>query len=209
MKRKSVLVVGSANMDMVVQVEKYPQPGETIFGSKFGMYPGGKGANQAVACAKLGVETFFVGKMGKDLFCDRLVENMISSHVNMDELLIDADEPTGVALIYVNSKGQNEIVVIPGSNMRLTPADISAKSEAFSRAEIVLVQLEIPIETVINAARMTCKHGGVLILNPAPATKLPRELLIYIDYLTPNEIELSLLSGVEVSSISSATEAAP
>jgi len=202
---KSVLVIGSANMDLVVQMARYPQPGETIFGSKFGMYPGGKGANQAVACAKLGAETIFVGKMGADIFKDRLIDNMRVNGVGMDELLIDPEEPTGIALIYVDSKGQNEIVVVSGSNMKMTPEDVRSKEKLFTRAGIVLSQMEILLDTVIEAARMTRSHGGTFILNPAPAAKLPGDLLKLIDYLTPNEIELGLLSDRNINDIASAT----
>ena len=208
MKNKSVLVVGSANMDMVVQVDHYPRPGETIFGKNFGMYPGGKGANQAVACAKLSAETIFLGKMGQDLFKDRLLDNMRSNGVIMDGLLIDPVNPTGIALIYVNSAGQNEIVVVSGSNMNLTPMDILAKAALFEQSSLVLTQLEIPIETVMEAARLTRECGGLFFLNPAPAAMLPEELVGLIDFLTPNEIELSMLTGVKVIDERTASQAA-
>ncbi|HDT12524.1 MAG TPA: ribokinase, partial [Candidatus Marinimicrobia bacterium] len=195
---KSVLVVGSANMDMVVRVDKYPLPGETVFGNQFGMYPGGKGANQAVACAKLGAKTVFVGKMGNDIFHERLVQNMKTNGVNVKDILIDLEAPTGVALIYVDSTGQNEIVVVSGSNMSITPDDVKGKKSLFSRASVVLTQLEIPVETVSAVAELTKQNGAVLILNPAPACKIPEDILNKVDYLTPNETELSLLSGHDV-----------
>ncbi|HRS90870.1 MAG TPA: ribokinase [Candidatus Marinimicrobia bacterium] len=198
MTKNSVIIVGSANMDLVAQVDRYPQPGETVFGKKFGIYPGGKGANQAVACAKLGADTIFIGKMGDDIFRDRLVNNMESNGVHMEEIFIDSETPTGVALIYVDADGQNEIVVVSGSNMRLTERDIRSKEKLFERAKIVLCQLEIPLSAVEAAAILAKKNGAVFILNPAPACKLPASLLNGIDFLIPNEIELSFLTGQSV-----------
>jgi len=208
MKKKSVLVVGSANMDMVVTTDRFANPGETLIGNKFGMYPGGKGANQAVACAKLGAETVFIGKMGNDLFKDQLVANMEANGVIMNELLTDPTEPTGIALIYVNSSGQNEIVVVSGSNMKLSSEDIQAKADLFKGAGIVLSQLELALPTVREAARLTRKHRGVFILDPAPAVKLSLELLKNVDYLTPNDLELAVLTGQKIHDLNSAGQAA-
>ncbi|HAE87814.1 TPA: ribokinase [Candidatus Marinimicrobia bacterium] len=205
---KSVLVVGSANMDLVVRVETYPQPGETIFGHQFGMYPGGKGANQAVACAKLGTKTLFVGKMGNDLFQGKLMQNMNSNGVNVSEVIIDDEAPTGIALISVDASGQNEIIVVSGSNMNLNPEDIEKKKNLFSQASIVLTQLEIPLETVTTIADLAKKSGNKLILNPAPARKLPSDLLNKVDYITPNETELALLSDLPVTDTESVIKAA-
>lgn len=205
---KSVLVVGSANMDMVVRVDKYPLPGETVFGSQFGMYPGGKGANQAVACAKLGMKTVFVGKMGDDIFHERLIKNMKMNGVIVKDVLIDPDSPTGVALIYVDSTGQNEIVVVSGSNMSMKPEDVHKKNQLFSRASVVLTQLEIPVETVSSVAELAKKNEAVFILNPAPACIIPENILNKVDYLTPNETELSLLSGQDVNDRNSVVSAA-
>ncbi|HPC35361.1 MAG TPA: ribokinase [Candidatus Marinimicrobia bacterium] len=198
MTKNSVIIVGSANMDMMVQVDKYPLPGETVFGKKFGIYPGGKGANQAVACAKLGADTIFIGKMGDDIFRDRLVKNMESNGVNMKEIFIDPETLTGVAFIYVDANGQNEIVVVSGSNMQLTEGDIRSKERLFERAKIVLCQLEIPLSAVETAAALAKKNEATFILNPAPACDLPPNLLRKIDFLIPNEIELSFLTGQAV-----------
>ncbi|MCU7497327.1 MAG: ribokinase [Ignavibacteria bacterium] len=208
MNTSGVLVVGSANMDMVVVCEEFPKPGETILGRQFGMFAGGKGANQAVCSAKLGGDTFFVGKMGNDIFREKLSQNMKSDGVRLDYLLIDNAEPTGIALITVNGYGQNEIVVVSGSNMKLTPEDINSHEKAFLEAGVVITQLEIPLKTVMETARISKKHGAVFILNPAPATRLPDELLRLTDYITPNEIELEMLSGIPVSDAGSATTAA-
>ncbi|HEX2963735.1 MAG TPA: ribokinase [Ignavibacteriales bacterium] len=198
MNTRGVLVVGSANMDMVVVCEDFPKPGETILGRQFGMFAGGKGANQAVCSAKLGGKTFFVGKMGNDMFRDKLSQNMQTDGVRLEYLLIDKTEPTGIALITVNGYGQNEIVVVSGSNMKLSPEDIKQNEEAFSQSGVVITQLEIPLETVVETARIAKKHGSMFILNPAPARRLPDELLKMVDYITPNEIELGMLSGIPV-----------
>lgn len=198
MNRNSLLVVGSANMDMVVVAEAFPQPGETIFGKQFAMYPGGKGANQAVCCAKLGGSTHFMGKMGVDIFHDRLVQNMQKDGVVLDHLLTDEKESTGIALITVDGHGENEIVVISGSNMKLSPADVEANARIFNQVNVVLAQLEIPLETVEKAAELSKAADALFILNPAPARALPTSLLRLVDYLTPNRIELEVLSGVAI-----------
>jgi ribokinase len=198
MKREGVLVVGSANMDLVISVIKFPQPGETIFGKKFEMFPGGKGANQAVCCAKLGAKTFFIGKMGNDDFKKSLSKNMSNEGVDLEHLFIDEKESTGTALITVDGKGENEIVVISGSNMKLSPEDIKAKNEIFKEVRVVIAQLEVPLYTVLETAKIAKENGNIFILNPAPAQELSEELLSLVDYLTPNETELELLSGLPV-----------
>lgn len=202
-----VLVVGSANMDLVVSCAEFPRPGETVLGSDFGMFPGGKGANQAVACARLGSDVWFIGKMGKDLFRKKLTASLERDGINLDHLLVDPSAPTGIALITVNRDGENEIVVAAGSNMRLTVAEIEARRESFSRADVLLLQLEIPLEVVIRAAQLGAEAGATVILNPAPARTLPDALLKNIDLLTPNKLEAELLSGIEVSDEASAEKA--
>lgn len=208
MSREGVLVVGSANMDLVVKAVRFPKPGETILGSGFGMFPGGKGANQAVAAAKLGGKVYFIGKMGNDLFNEKLVEKMTLDHVVMDHLFIDEKESTGIGLITVDDSGENEIVVVSGSNMRLTPDELQSKQELFSKVSVVLTQLEIPLETVQKTADLAKQSKAVFVLNPAPAKTLPVTLLKKIDFLTPNETELALLSGKPVEDIASAETAA-
>ena len=208
MSKSGVLVVGSANMDLVVTTERFPKPGETIFGKSFQMFPGGKGANQAVSSAKLGVKTIFIGKFGNDDFCKRLTESMADNGVQLQHILIDENETTGTALITVEKHGQNEIIVISGSNMKLTPDDIEKSKQVFKEVNVVLAQLEIPIETVIKTAQLSKANGAVFILNPAPAQQLPDELLQLCDYLIPNETELEILSGIKVTDESSARQAA-
>ncbi len=206
--RRDVLVVGSANMDLVVTCERFLKPGETMLAHDFAMFPGGKGANQAVACAKLGGRVHFLGKMGDDAFHDALCESLRHDGVGLDGLLTDADAPTGVALITVDARGENTIVVAAGSNMRLTPADLDAHERLFADAAVVLVQLEIPPETVRHAAELARRHGATFILNPAPAQRLPDDLLRQIDVLTPNATEAAQLAGLAPDGSTTAEHAA-
>ena len=208
MDREGVLVVGSANMDMVVTTDRFPYPGETIFGKKFQTFSGGKGANQAVACAKLGIKTYFIGKIGNDDFGEALTKNMRRDGVNLDHIFIDPKESTGTALITVDNEGQNEIIVISGGNMNLSPSDIDSKIKLFRQVKVVLSQLEIPLDTVLKTAELCKNEGSVFILNPAPAFQLPDKLLNQIDFLTPNEIELAMISGLNVDDEESAANAA-
>lgn len=208
MGRKGILVVGSANMDLVAVTRRLPRPGETVFGSQFAMFPGGKGANQAVCCAKLGARVLFVGKMGNDVFRAKLVQGMKKDGVRLPHLMIDPEQPTGTALITVDARGQNEIVVVSGSNMRLMPSDIERQRHAFAAVRIVLLQLEIPLETVMQAVHIAKEHGVMVILNPAPARKLPRSLLRAVDYLTPNESETEILTNMKVRDTHSTQKAA-
>jgi ribokinase len=204
----SLVVVGSANIDMVVSTSRFPIAGETILGKSFHMFPGGKGANQAVCAAKLGGEVQFIGRMGDDIFRDRLFESMHKDGVDLLEVLIDRETSTGIALIMVDDEGRNEIVVVPGSNMNLSPRDIDSKADVISAARVVLMQLEIPLETVIHTAKNAKKNAAAIILNPAPARELPERLFSLVDYLTPNESEAEMLTGIRVTSIESAGKAA-
>ncbi len=199
MIRNGILVVGSANMDMVVKTRRFPDPGETVFGGEFGMFPGGKGANQAVCCAKLGGKVTFLGKMGTDVLGEKLARSMRKDGVRLGHLKIDPKESTGIALITVDGRGQNEIVVVSGSNMNLLPADIDRENSVFREIGVVLLQLEIPLPTVMRAVRLAQERGVTVILNPAPARRLPAALLRMVDYLTPNETELEQLSGMKCS----------
>ena len=209
-RRSGVLVVGSANMDLVVRCDTFPKPGQTILGTDFAMFPGGKGANQAVAAAKLGAEVFFMGKMGRDVFRDRLRASLEHDGVRLDYLLEDPDAATGTALITVDASGQNQIIVASGSNMRLTPDEVEARREVFSRVGVVLLQLEIPLDTVQASARLAREAGCRVILNPAPAPAraLPQELIRMVDLLTPNESEAEVLSSLPVTDEATATAAA-
>lgn len=191
-----IVVVGSANVDLVVQAPHIPRPGETVLGRDFVMALGGKGANQAVGVARLGAEVVFLACVGKDSFGDQCLDGYAREGINTSYISLDPEEATGVALIVVANDGENSIAVASGANMRLTPELIADASEAFEGADGVLLQLEIPIETVVEAARIGRKHGIPVVLNPAPAQPLQSELLSLVDVLTPNRIELAQLLGV-------------
>lgn len=208
MRKNDVLVIGSVNMDLVVKVDRFPNPGETILSNNFQMFPGGKGANQAVCTSKLGAKTSFIGKIGKDQFGEKLSASLEKNGVNLDNLIIDQSLNSGIAIITVDNSGQNEIIVVPGSNMNLTPEEISNKQKLFSETNVVLAQLEIPIETVLKAAEFSNESDTFFILNPAPARKLSDKLLKCVDFLTPNETELELLSGMSIKNIENTGEAA-
>jgi ribokinase len=191
----NIIVVGSINMDLVVRAPRHPQPGETILGSSFHTFPGGKGANQAVAAARAGGHVRMVGRVGDDDFGSALLQTLQNDGVDTHATLRTPGVASGVALITVSDAGQNNIVVIPGSNGKLAPGDLQAAQEVFADGGAVLVQLEIPLETVLEAARLARLSGAKLILNPAPARQLPDDLLRMVDYLIPNEHELTLLTG--------------
>ena len=208
MSGDGILVIGSANMDLVVRVERFPRPGETLFGTNFKMFPGGKGANQAVCSAKLGQRVHFVGKIGNDPLGEQLFGSMQHDGVLLEAVMRDPSEPTGTALIAVDEKGQNQIVVVSGSNMRFLPADLENVRGLFGSASVVVLQLEIPLETVAKAAELAHEEDATVILNPAPARQLPYSLLSFVDFLTPNESEAQLLTGIQITRRSSAEEAA-
>lgn len=208
MEKDGVLVVGSANMDLVVTSERFPNPGETVFGKNFAMFPGGKGANQAVGCAKLGAKTYFLGKMGNDDFHIMLNKSLGDNGVDIKDVLVEDYGQTGVALISVDGSGENEIIVISGTNMKFNKDDLLTKKDYFSKVKVVLCQLEIPVETVTLAARLAKENNAIFILNPAPAIELNDELLSQVDFLTPNESELEILSGCKVDEECSAEKAA-
>ncbi|MCC6298494.1 MAG: ribokinase [Anaerolineales bacterium] len=202
----NILVVGSLNADLVVRAPRFPQPGETISGEDLQIIPGGKGANQAVAAARLGAEVVMLGRVGNDNFSDFLLENLKQN--NVDASLVQRDEAaTGTATILVDSSGQNSIVLSPGANGKVSVADI--QDIAFKEYRIVLFQLEIPAETVFRAAQLArMDDNPTVILNPAPVTSIPDGLLNCADYLIPNETELSLLTGMEIPDVPTAMAAA-
>ena len=193
---KPIAVVGSSNMDLVIKTERIPNPGETILGGEFVMIAGGKGANQAVAAARLGAQVNFIARVGSDAFGMKMLENFAQDGINADYVIKDQSKASGVATITVDNNGENSIVVAPGANAALTPEDIEAGEKAISEADSLLLQLEVPIETVIRAAEIARKHGTRVILDPAPAQKLPEKLLKLIDILTPNESEAEILTGI-------------
>jgi ribokinase len=192
-----IVVVGSLNMDLVVRAPRYPQPGETILGSSFDTYPGGKGANQAVAAARMGAVVKMIGCAGTDAFGEALRSNLAREGVDVRHVVQRVGVPTGVALITVNAEGQNTIVVVPGANSCLVPLDLPAAQQAFVDANVVVLQLEIPLPTVEWAIDLAHRCGAQVVLNPAPAQPLPAALLAAVDHLIPNESELMLLTGLD------------
>ena len=205
-----ITVIGSLNIDLVVQVPRMPAPGETIAGHGFHIIPGGKGANQAVAAAKLGAQVTMVGRVGDDSFGQMQRRGMEALGIRTEFLITDEEEPTGTALIMVDAQGQNSIVVVSGANGRLTPADVEAARPAIGASDAVLLQLENPISTVQHAAEVARELGVPVVLNPAPAPRqqLSRQLLRNVDYLIPNEFEATALAGIQVTSQDSAKRAA-
>jgi ribokinase len=201
-----IIVIGSINTDLVVRASRFPAPGETIQGEDLATIPGGKGANQAVAAARLGVKVAMVGRVGADSFGAHLIENLKQNHVDTTRVMRDETAATGTAVIVVDSHGQNSIVLSPGANAQVKPADVEPAS--FLEPKLLLLQLEIPIETVLHAARLAKESGLRVLLNPAPARELPDELLALADFIIPNETELSLLTGKTVSDIRSVETAA-
>lgn len=204
-----IYVIGSSNTDMVVKVEKLPLPGETVLGGVFFMNPGGKGANQAVAAARLGAEVFFVVCIGNDLFGKQAVEQFQrDEHINTSLITMDPDHPSGVALIVVDEKGENSITVAPGSNRYLDINKVEQALRQVTSPAIVLLQMEIPEATIEYTIEISHAKGLQVILNPAPARPLNSALLKKLDWITPNESEAEVLTGIGVTDHRSAAEAA-
>ncbi|MEJ1238617.1 ribokinase [Chryseolinea sp. T2] len=205
---KRIIVVGSSNTDMVIKTESFPKPGETLMGGEFFLFPGGKGANQAVAAARLEGQVTLIAKIGKDLFGEKARAQFSNEGIVTDYIHVDEKHPSGVALITVDGKGENTIVVAAGSNGTLSPADVKKGAALFSTDTLVLMQLEIPLETVTYTAELAKSRGATVILNPAPARTLPGDLLSNVSIITPNRTEAETLSGIRVHDTPSATEAA-
>lgn len=208
MAKKKILVIGSSNTDMVIKTTKLPAPGETILGGDFFMNQGGKGSNQAVAAARLGGKVIFVAKTGNDIFGSQAKRLLKAEKIDTRFVLTDHGSPSGVALITVNAEGENCIVVAPGSNGKLTVSDIDLIRTEIMHSGIVLMQLEIPVETVKYVAEIAFKAGIKVILNPAPAIVLPDDLFRKVYLLTPNETEAELFTGVKIFDQESARQAA-
>jgi ribokinase len=189
-----IVVVGSANVDFVVQTPHIPRPGETVLGRNFVMALGGTGANQAVGAVRLGAEVVFVARIGQDVFGDQCLGAYRQEGIVTDYVTRDPEEATGVALIAVAENGENSITVASGANMRLMASHVQSAVPVFDRADALVLQLEIPLETDIVAARLARERGVPVILNPAPARALPAELLGLVDVITPNRIELAQLA---------------
>ena len=203
-----ILVIGSSNTDMVVKTEYFPKPGETIIGGKFLMNAGGKGANQAVSAARLGAKVIFIGKVGNDIFGRQAIQGFEKEGINTEFVILDKEYPSGAALITVDSKGENSIVVAPGANMELTPFDFTNAAEIFNTVDVVLMQLEIPMDTVVFCTALASRNGKKVILNPAPAAKLNDELLKQLFLITPNETETEIITGIKITDEASIKNAA-
>lgn len=208
MSAKKIVVVGSSNMDMVVKAAHIPVPGETVLSGSFFMNPGGKGANQAVAASRLGAEVIFISKLGNDVFGKQFSQLFSEENIDTSFLVSDDTLPSGVALITVDQNGENSIVVASGANANLSVNDISNALPELDNAGIILMQLEIPLEVVEYIAAYAALKKGKVILNPAPAARLTKELLSHIDILTPNETEAAMIAGIPVNTIEDAQKAA-
>lgn len=207
MQRK-IVVIGSCNTDMVISMDHLPLPGETLIGGEFFMNSGGKGANQAVAAARLGGNVSFIAKVGNDPFGKRALEQYRAEGIDVKHILTDPEQPSGVALIMVDAQGENSIAVASGANAHLTTKDINNAKEILSRADIVLMQLETPITTVEHAANVAKRSGAKVILNPAPAQPLPESLLQNLYILIANETEAEFISGTQITDMDSVARAA-
>lgn len=195
---KKILVIGSLNLDLVVEVDHTPKVGETILCDKMNMIPGGKGANQACAAGRLGANVSILGALGKDSYAEIQKDSLKKSKVNISRLITKENENTGLAFITVNKDGDNSIVVVSGANGSVSIEDIDNNTDLIMESDVVILQLEIPLPTVVYAARKAKKFGKTVILDPAPVPrKFPKELFEYADIIKPNETELSMLSGIE------------
>ena len=190
-----IVVVGSANLDLVVKAARIPRPGETVLGGEFTQTAGGKGANQAVAAARLGAEVWFVARVGGDDFGARAVEHFAAEGIHTEHVRPAPGVAHGIALIMVDDNGENAIAVAPGANACLTPEDVDGAEEAIAGSDVVLLQLEVPLPAVCRAAELARRHGKPVLLNPAPYLAVPDSLLAQVDLLTPNETEAEMLLG--------------
>ena len=203
-----IVVVGSSNTDMIVKLSHLPKPGETVSGGAFSTAAGGKGANQAVAAARAGAEVSLVARVGDDSFGEQAIAGFVGDGIDVSHVVRNPASPSGVALIFVDDGGENCIAVAPGANATLTPEDVDAAKELITGADVMVMQLETPIESVERAATLARENGVRVILNPAPARPLNDELLATVSILTPNESEAELLTGIQVEDDESAAAAA-
>ncbi len=193
---------------MTIKAARIPKPGETVLGGSFSMAAGGKGANQAVAAARASGKVVFIARVGEDYFGERAIKHFMADQIDVSFIVKDKEAQSGIALIFVGDKGENSIAVAAGANARLSRADIEKCRETIAAAGILLMQLETPIETVQAAAEIASMKGVRVILNPAPARKLPEELLRLISIMTPNEFEAEVLTGIQIRDDNAASRAA-
>ncbi len=193
-----IVVVGSLNMDLVVRMPQIPRPGETLLGGVFKTFPGGKGANQAVAAARLGAHVTMIGCVGEDAFGKEMLATLARENIDTAHILLNPEAATGVALIQVDAQGQNSIAVASGANFRLTGTDVEKAMQSIGKFDALVMPLETPLETIYAAAITAFRRGAKVLLNPAPAQVLEQELLELIDVLLPNEYEIALMTGVQL-----------
>lgn len=205
---KKILVVGSSNTDLIIKVPEIPRPGETLLGGVFQTFPGGKGANQAVAAARAGGDVIFIASVGDDTYGAESVKGYKLDHINTENIKICKNVPSGIAMITVSHQGENAITVASGANSNLTPADLDDAEEAFDEADMMLVQLETPLETVAKAIALCKDLDTRVILNPAPAAVLSDKILAGTDIITPNETEAESLTGISINDEKDADRAA-
>ena len=205
---KKIVVVGSSNTDLIIKVPEIPRPGETLLGGEFMTFPGGKGANQAVAAARAGGDVVFIASVGDDLYGEEAIKGYRLDNINTENIKICKGVPSGIAMITISDRGENAITVASGANAELTPADLDEIEEPFLEADYMLIQLETPLETVQKAVELCSEFNTRVILNPAPAADLPDEILEKVSIITPNETEAERLTGVTVSDELTASEAA-
>ncbi len=202
------IAFGSINMDLVATMPKLPIPGETLLGRNFFTIPGGKGANQAVAMARLGVTTYMVGRVGDDNFGNQLLQTLKAAGVNIENVFVDENVSSGVALISVDDRGENQIIVVPGANGCVDSTDVENLNTLLPNCRVLLMQFEIPLASILLAARAAKRLGVKVILDPAPVlNQLPTELYELVDIITPNEVEIGQLVGFTVNDVETATKA--
>ena len=206
MKGKQILVIGSSNTDMTVLADRLPVPGETVLGGTFAMGQGGKGANQAVAAQRLGGDVTFICKVGRDIFGVNSIKEYKKEGMDTSKVMY-SDKPSGVALISVDTHAENCIVVASGANGDITVEDIEANRKDIEKAAILLLQLEIPVDAVVRAAKIAHEAGVYVVLNPAPACDLPEEIYQYLSLIIPNQTEIALMTGIEVKAEEGAAKA--
>jgi len=204
----AIVVLGSINMDLVVRVARLPEPGETITGKSFETVPGGKGANQAVSCARLGAAVTMLGRVGEDAFGESLRNQLAEKGVDASEVQVAPNVSSGVALIEVDDAGENRIMVVPGANGKVGRRELTVLEELLPETDLLLLQLEVPLDTVTAAARLAQEASVRVVLDPAPAQPLPDELIESVDFLTPNHVEAATLTALDVQMEQGAAEAA-
>ena len=205
---KKILVVGSSNTDLIIKVSEIPRPGETLLGGKFMTFPGGKGANQAVAAARAGGDVVFIASVGEDAYGLSSIKDYKRDNINTENIKICRGVPSGIAMITIADSGENAITVASGANEKLLPDDLDEAEEAFDEADYMIIQLETPLETVEKAISLCGEFKTIVMLNPAPAAELSDVILSGVDIITPNETEAESLTGIKVEGPEDAEKAA-